>query len=88
MWYRSKNISNSCSILFGYEKKVDQISCGIKHSENKLNNKIYTLGCNSNGQLGSGNLKYIYVPTLNDIKYSKVKTNFLQVSWDLDLLYY
>ena len=62
------------------KKKVDQISCGFKHSACKFNNKIYTWGCNSNGQLGSGNLKHMYKPNLIDIKYSKVKFNFLQVS--------
>ena len=62
------------------KKKVDQISCGFKHSACKCNNKIYTWGCNSNGQLGTGNLKHMYTPNLIDIKYSKVKFNFLQVS--------
>ena len=62
------------------KKKVEQISCGFKHSACKSNNKIYTWGCNVNGQLGTGNLKHMYIPTLNDIKYSKVKFNFLQVS--------
>ena len=62
------------------KKKVDQISCGFKHSACKCNNKIYTWGCNSCGQLGSGNLKYMYTPYLVDIKYSKIKFNFLQVS--------
>ena len=62
------------------KKKVDQISCGFKHSACKCNNKIYTWGCNSNGQLGTGNLKHMYTPNLVDIKYSKVKFNFLQVS--------
>ena len=62
------------------KKKVDQISCGFKHAACKSNNKIYSWGCNVNGQLGTGNLKNIYIPNLNDIKYSKVKFNFLQVS--------
>ena len=62
------------------KKKVDQISCGFKHSACKCNNKIYSWGCNSNGQLGTGNLKHSYIPLLNDIKYSKVQFNFLQVS--------
>ena len=62
------------------KKRVDQISCGFKHSACKSNNKIYSWGCNSNGQLGTGNLKHIYTPNLNDIKYSKVNSNFLQVS--------
>ena len=62
------------------KKRVDQISCGFKHSACKSNNKIYSWGCNSNGQLGTGNLKHVYTPNLNDIKYSKVQFNFLQVS--------
>ena len=62
------------------KKKVDQISCGFKHSACKCNNKIYSWGCNLNGQLGTGNLKHMYTPYLNDIKYSKIKSNFLQVS--------
>ena len=62
------------------KKKVDQISCGFKHCACKSNNKIYSWGCNSNGQLGTGNLKHMYTPNLNDIKYSKVQSNFLQVS--------
>ena len=62
------------------KKRVDQISCGFKHCACKSNNKIYSWGCNSNGQLGTGNTKPIYSPNLNDIKYSKVKYNFLQVS--------
>ena len=62
------------------KKRVDQISCGFKHSACKCNNKIYTWGCNSNGQLGTKSLKHLYSPNLNDIKYSKVKSNFLQVS--------
>ena len=62
------------------KKKVDQISCGFKHAACKSNNKIYSWGCNVNGQLGTGNMKHMYIPTLNDIKYSKVNFNFLQVS--------
>ena len=62
------------------KKKVDQISCGFKHSACKSNNKIYTWGCNSNGQLGTGDIKHIYTPYLIDIKYSKFNINFLQVS--------
>jgi len=62
------------------KKRVDQVSCGFKHAACKSNNKIYSWGCNVNGQLGTGNLKNMYTPTLNDIKYSKVKFNFLQVS--------
>jgi len=62
------------------KKTVDQISCGFKHAACKSNNKIYSWGCNVNGQLGTGNLKHMYTPNLNDIKYSKVKSNFLQVS--------
>ena len=62
------------------KKKVEQISCGFKHAACKSNNKIYSWGCNVNGQLGTGNLKNMYTPYLNDIKYSKVKFNFLQVS--------
>ena len=62
------------------KKRVDQISCGFKHSACKSNNKIYSWGCNSNGQLGTKGLKHLYTPNLNDIKYSKVKSNFLQVS--------
>ena len=62
------------------KKRVDQISCGFKHSACKCNNKIYSWGCNSNGQLGTGNLKHLYSPNLNNIKYSKVQFNFLQVS--------
>ena len=62
------------------KKKVDQISCGFKHSACKFNNKIYTWGCNSNGQLGTGDLKHMYTPNLVDIKYSKIQFNFLQVS--------
>ena len=61
-------------------KTVDQISCGFKHSACKCSNKIYSWGCNVNGQLGTGNLKHMYTPNLNDIKYSKVNFNFLQVS--------
>ena len=60
--------------------KVHQISCGYKHSACKSNNKIYVWGSNVNGQLGTGNLKNVDTPVLNDIKYSKVKSNFLQVS--------
>ena len=62
------------------KKRVDQISCGFKHCACKSNNKIYSWGCNSNGQLGTKGLKHLYTPNLNDIKYSKVKSNFLQVS--------
>ena len=62
------------------KKRVDQISCGFKHAACKSNNKIYSWGCNVNGQLGTGNLKHMYTPNLNDIKYSKVQSNFLQVS--------
>ena len=62
------------------KKRVDQISCGFKHAACRSNNKIYSWGCNVNGQLGTGNLKNIYTPNLNDIKYSKVNFNFLQVS--------
>ena len=62
------------------KKKVDQISCGFKHAACKSNNKIYSWGCNNNGQLGTGNLKHMHTPNLNDIKYSKVQFNFLQVS--------
>ena len=62
------------------KKRVDQISCGFKHAACKSNNKIYSWGCNVNGQLGTGNLKHMYTPYLNDIKYSKIKFNFLQVS--------
>ena len=62
------------------KKKVDQISCGFKHAACKSNNKIYSWGCNVNGQLGTGNMKHMYIPTLNDIKYSKINSNFLQVS--------
>ena len=62
------------------KKQVQQISCGFKHAACKSNNKIYSWGSNVNGQLGTGNLKNMYTPTLNDIKYSKVKSNFLQVS--------
>ena len=54
------------------KKRVDQISCGFKHSACKCNNKIYSWGCNSNGQLGTGNLKHLYSPNLNNIKYSKI----------------
>lgn len=60
--------------------KVQQISCGFKHSAAKANNKVYTWGCNNCGQLGKGNLENFYTPELNDIKYSKIKANFLQVS--------
>ena len=62
------------------KKKVDQISCGFKHSACKCNNKIYSWGCNSNGQLGTGNLKHMYIPNLNDIKFSQIQFNLLQVS--------
>jgi hypothetical protein len=62
------------------KKRVEQISCGFKHSACKCNNKIYTWGCNVNGQLGTGNKKDLYTPKINDIKYSKVNSNFLQVS--------
>ena len=62
------------------KKKVEQISCGFKHAACKSNNKIYSWGCNVNGQLGTGNLKNMYTPTMNDIKYSKINSNFLQVS--------
>ena len=62
------------------KKRVDQISCGFKHCACKSNNKIYSWGCNLNGQLGTKGLKHLYTPNLNDIKYSKVKSNFLQVS--------
>ena len=62
------------------KKRVEQISCGYKHSACKCNNKIYTWGCNSCGQLGTGNLKHMYSPNLVDIKYSKINFNFLQVS--------
>lgn len=60
--------------------KVQQISCGFKHSACKSNNKAYVWGSNVNGQLGTGNLKNMELPALNDIKYSKIKTNMLQVS--------
>ena len=62
------------------KKRVDQISCGFKHSACKCNNKIYSWGCNSNGQLGIGSLKHVYTPNLIDIKSLIVKCNFLQVS--------
>jgi alpha-tubulin suppressor-like RCC1 family protein len=67
-------------VKYFLKKRVDQISCGFKHAACKSNNKIYTWGCNVNGQLGTGNLKHMYTPNLNDIKYSKVNSNFLQVS--------
>ena len=62
------------------KKKVDQISCGFKHSACKCNNKIYSWGCNSNGQLGAGNIRHLYLPNLIEIKSLKVQCNFLQVS--------
>ena len=49
------------------KKRVDQISCGFKHCACKSNNKIYSWGCNSNGQLGTKGLKHLYTPNLNDI---------------------
>ena len=60
--------------------KVQQISCGYKHCCIKGNNKAYSFGCNSNGQLGTGNFKNMEVPFFNDIKFSKLKNNILQVS--------
>ena len=62
------------------KKKVDQISCGFKHSACKCNNKIYSWGCNSSGQLGTGSLKHLYTPNLIELNFVKVKYNFLQVS--------
>ena len=55
--------------------KVQQISCGYKHCCIKGNNKAYSFGCNSNGQLGKGNFKNMVVPFFNDIKFSKLKNN-------------
>ena len=60
--------------------KVQQISTGYKHSACKGNNKAYSWGCNTNCQLGTNNLKNMNIPFLNDIKFSKMKNNILQVS--------
>jgi len=60
--------------------KVQQISTGYKHSSCKGNNKAYSWGCNTNCQLGTSNMKNMSIPYFNDIKFSKMKNNILQVS--------
>ena len=60
--------------------KVTQISCGYKHCCAKGNNKAYSWGCNTSGQLGTSNFKNMAKPFFNDIKFSKITNNILQVS--------
>ena len=60
--------------------KVQQISCGFKHSCCRANNRAYTWGCNNNGQLATGNINCEYKPVLIDIKYKKIDNIIIQVS--------
>ena len=52
--------------------KVFQITCGYKHCAAKAGKGAYSWGCNCNGQLGTGNLKNMPLPNLNEIKRAKI----------------
>jgi alpha-tubulin suppressor-like RCC1 family protein len=60
--------------------KVTQISCGYKHCSARGNNKAFSWGCNNCGQLGASHFKNLTLPYFNDIKYSKMTNNIIQVS--------
>ncbi|MCQ2816747.1 MAG: hypothetical protein MJ252_05715 [archaeon] len=78
--FENRNFPSVVKFFIDSKVKVTQISCGYKHAAAKAGKGVYSWGCNANGQLGTGNLKNMTTPNLNEIKMSKVSNTVLQVS--------